>query len=361
LPTAERFDAALYLLLGGIFAAGAVWLHRRLPPTPNWLGPAVAVICVIGLGILSVVQLPAFRDAPSLWAHVLKHNPNSLVALNEMGTFELNEAKSPQRAIGQFARAVSVDPTDWRTLFNLGRAHAAAGEYDRAIMRYQEILSRRPDDVDVRFQLAIAYASQHRRVDAVREMEQVIRARPGFAEAYVHLGTFHADLGNFKPAADAMKEAVRLDPRDPTAYIMLAWLAYTQFNDPTTAEGLLVQARKLDLRKPETVLLAGDILFELSKQETDPQKRENMFQTTVYYYREGVRLLPDSASPYKRLGIALGALSQTMGQPDQAVDCLNEAIICFERATLLDRDDPEATRFREDAVRQRDALVRKIR
>lgn len=361
-------DRDLYLVLGvlaAIVAALAVRTSAWQSSVPAWLLPGAATLLVLTLSAMSFWRLPVFRDDSSLWGYLLQRNPDSIPALNAMGLIELNERKSTEKAVILFSRALSVDPLDARSLLNLGQAYVASGDFDKAINQYRLLLARDSRSADAHFGLAVAFARQGRSADAIGQLEEVLRLRPSDARAHLELGALFTARGDYNGAMKHYDQAVLLNPRSAAAYVEAARTLYTGFGDWKTAHSLLERARRLDPSSVETVMLAGGIQYELAKDNARNgaprgQSRQQ-FWTAEMFFREAIRLKPDVGLAYVNLGKCLGNRSMYAQTPQESVECLNEAIFCFDRAARLDPNDPEPEQLRAKAEADRNEASRRIR
>ncbi len=360
-------DHAMYLVLAAIAALLGATLSKLLSRmrAPLWLAPMGATLFVGTLATLTIWRLPVFRDNRSLWSDMLGRDPDSIPALNAIGLIELNQRKSPSIAIRHFSRALASDPQDKRSMLNLADAYVATGDHDLAINHYRKILSIDPRHPGAQQGLAIAYSRQSRSAEAVEILQQLVAQRPSDARAHLELGALFTDRGDYENAMKCYDQAIRIDPRNPAVYIESARMLYTGFADWRTAKALLERARQLDPTSVETVMLAGGIQFELAKQMAQAgaprgDVRQD-FWTAEMFFRESIRLRPDSALAHVNLGKCLGARSMYAQTPQESVECLNEAIFCFDRAIALDPADSESTQLRAKAQRDRDEAARKIR
>jgi adenylate cyclase len=74
-------------------------------------------------------------------------DPNAAWAWSRLGWLE-NYADQPQRAIGNFERALRlspIDPMNFNNYVGLGSAHEVAQEYDEAVGFYRRALEERPN------------------------------------------------------------------------------------------------------------------------------------------------------------------------------------------------------------------------
>ena len=337
----------LYLPWAALIA-GTVFGTARVMPQRGWrVGGAVAGVVVIGLAAVTALRAPSYRSDGAYWQAVLRRSPACAEALARLGEFD---------------RALRIDPNHRGALLGLAAAHGAANEWDRAVARYQQLLARDPRDGDALFGLAVAYAQQDRTDDAIRAMQDVLRIHPDDARAHRELSVLYREAGDTSRALQHGERAMRLHPRQPEPYIELATLSLTRLGDVQRAQSLLQRAIRLDPLRAETFRIAGQAQFEVAKLQTDPTLRAEGFSHAIAFFRAGVRLAPNSAAAHRELGVALATAASQPSQPLQArLDLLHSAIFNFDRAAALDPSLGDVRELRNLAERNRAALEGQMR
>lgn len=176
-----------YLAAIGIVAAACVAFE--------WISPArrlrtmVAVILVLGLGVLSWRQSGMYRDGERLYRTTLESNPAC-----------------------------------WMAAINLGSLLSEQGRYDEAARFCAAAVRLRPDYAPAYYQLGVCLARKGSLAEAAAIFEQAVHQRPEFAEAHSALGIADAMLGRFGPARWQLLESLRLKPGYPPSVRELARL-----------------------------------------------------------------------------------------------------------------------------------------
>ena len=151
--------------------------------------PALLLLAVIGiLGLeRALADRPSWRRAArwgwglmlgvSVVFNVLASVEHYAEAHSNRGTMLLRGGRLPE-AIGEFDRALRIDPDYNEALINSGTVLLQMGRVQEAVARY----------------------------------EQAVRIHPGTAEAYNNLGTALARLGRVQEAVEDWKLALRINP-----------------------------------------------------------------------------------------------------------------------------------------------------
>ena len=334
----------LYLPWAGLVTIIVCAITRATPPRALTIGTAIAGVVVIGLAVVAALRAPSFRSDHPYWQSVLRRNPASVEALVNLG---------------QFDRALQIDPNHRGALLGLAAAHAAMNEWDRAIARYRQVLARDPRDADALSGLSVAYAHQNRTDDAIRTAREVLRLRPGDGRAHRELSVLYREQGDTRRAREHGERAIQLDPRRPEPYVELATLMLTRLGDVERAQSLLRQAMRIDPHRAETFRIAGQAQFDIAKLQADPARRSDGFNNAILLFRAAVKLAPNSAAAQRELGVALATSAAQPSRPLQArLDQLGEAVFRFDRAAALDPSLPDVAALRDMAERDRAALER---
>ncbi len=107
-------------------------------------------------------------------------DPNASWAWSRLGWLE-NYADQPQKAIGNFERALRlspIDPMNFNNYVGIGSAHELAQEYDEAATFYRRALQERPNARWIYRNLASSLSAGSRVEEARRAYAEMMRAYP---------------------------------------------------------------------------------------------------------------------------------------------------------------------------------------
>jgi Tfp pilus assembly protein PilF len=153
--------------------------------------PAATVIVL--LCICARVQLGYWRDGVTLFTHTLAVTGDNYLAHNQLGV-ACGAAGDPQRAAGEFRRAIELAPDYALAHYNLGGTLVENGKLSEAVAEYQK---------------AIALA-------------------PSYYRTYDNLGYALVKLGKIDQAEDAYRDAIRFEPQSGESHWNLAMLQYSK-------------------------------------------------------------------------------------------------------------------------------------
>lgn len=338
-------DHLQYLPLAVAMTAVAAILSRWW----QWYRPAFAGALVAVMLALSTIRAAEYRDQTKLWAAVLHRNPDSMIALNSLGRHALEQRKAVT-AMSYFLDALRVDPNDVAAHMNIADVYMQQGEWTKAMAEYHRILLLRPEDLDARFGLALALSGQGDDTAAMREYRAILERDPRNAQAYNNVGLLLASRGEFEQAVASYRMAIELDPRFVPARMNFSRLLFERgvANDDAKfleeAANQLLAVIRID---PQNHVAYFNIGSELGTYGKVLESRGNVPLAQAHYakaadrYRMAVRLKPDYADAWRNLGLVLAW--QSRGQTrEEALEYLSEALICFRRASQLNRDDEQA-------------------
>jgi adenylate cyclase len=107
-------------------------------------------------------------------------DPNAAWAWSRLGWLE-NYADQPQKAIGNFERALRlspIDPMNFNNYVGIGSAHEVAQEYDKAAAFYRRALEERPNASWIYRNLAAALSEAGRVEEAKQAFADLMRSYP---------------------------------------------------------------------------------------------------------------------------------------------------------------------------------------
>jgi tetratricopeptide (TPR) repeat protein len=218
---------------------------------PRWrpLGPALAGMLILALGVLTWRHTGMFHDNDTLYRMTLERNPACWMAHNNLGA---DLAKSPDHvaeALAHYEAALRIRP-DYAEAHNnlaillakLPDRHAEAlthyeqalhfqpdfseahdnlanllatipGREAEAIVHYQEALRIKPDNADAHFNLAGLLAQlPGREAEAIAHYQEALRIKPDHVQAYNNLAVLFARQGRIEEAEETWTKALQIDP-----------------------------------------------------------------------------------------------------------------------------------------------------
>lgn len=152
------------------------------------------------------------REAVEAYQNALKLNPNSDIALNELGVTLLQQHHVGE-AIDEFRKAIKIKPTA-EAYNNLGMALREQGRLDEAEQAYRSALNINPEDTAARNNLSVLLDEKGDRNRALEEAKEAVKRDPSSALAYNNLGNALRTQGELDQAIKAYRQALSL-PDNP--------------------------------------------------------------------------------------------------------------------------------------------------
>ncbi len=267
-------DRYVYLAMLGPALAMSAWLNGQRRVACAWIGTLVLIV----VAAAAYRQIGFWKDNVPLYAHALKVNPRSVMALNNMGTTLLIDGQT-EEAADHFRRALEQDPENSEALnnlagmmirqrqldeaeslsrralasdaesvealINLGMIHARRGKTDEAMAYQYAALRLDPGAAHAHNNLAADFMMKGDLEKSVAHFRMAVQLAPGFATARKNLGAALRNVGQFEQALEQLQAATQLAPELADAYAILGSV-YRRQGVYQKALGPMQEAVRLD-------------------------------------------------------------------------------------------------------------------
>jgi len=186
----------------------------------SWFANAAVVLMLLGLGVVTVVQIGYWHDDGTLWRHTIEESPRSYLARNNLG-FYLESQGDDNAARRLYEEALAINDSFDDALTNMGNALYRSGDIDAAIEYYLRVLDTSPDHPQANFNLANALRRRGDLRRAAEHYTRALRRRPGYLKARLSLASVLFQLGELHEAAEAFRQAVAIAPQYAPAHAAL--------------------------------------------------------------------------------------------------------------------------------------------
>ena len=115
-----------------------------------------------------------------------------------------------EQAIGNFNKAIELNPKYANAYYNRGVAYYSKGEYDKAIADYTKAIELNPKFAKAYNDRGIAYKNKGEYDKAIADYTKAIELNPKFAEAYYNRGWVYYKKGDIEKACADEKHACDL-------------------------------------------------------------------------------------------------------------------------------------------------------
>jgi tetratricopeptide (TPR) repeat protein len=260
-------------------------------------------------------------EAAELNSQILKDDPKDNDARGLAATFMLDKG-DVSRALSELQAVVTQSPNNPVAQFNLGRAHAARGEYEQARQLFQKAIDLRPDYILARRALAQLQLNQGD-FDAALKSAQAILAidrndnSARLIESAALMG--QKKFGDSRQLLDSMLKA---NPSSPEVLFQLGVvdLAENKFKDASDAF-----RRSYDLNPANSRGLMGMVETEMA--QNHPDQALQLLQTES-----------DKAPTRMDLALALGVTAVRAGKFDGAISDFQKVLASFPKGSKQQGD-----------------------
>lgn len=207
---ADRYTY-LACLGASVLVGGLVATLVGAPPRRAGVVAAGVALSLAALIVLTVRQIPVWRNSEALWTHALAVNPECVRCQRGLGIVLGNRGEL-EPAIRHFRRAVALRPDlVWYRLI-VGEALIQAGRPAEAEQEFRAVIAAYPDHVQALTDLGAALLASNRPAAATPYLERAVALRPSFGPAHVGLVRAYRALGRPDEAA---RHAAVLGHADP--------------------------------------------------------------------------------------------------------------------------------------------------
>jgi len=307
----ETLDRIIEMTRQGDFDGAIGICHECLADYPN----SVPHLQLMGHLLIRKGELDEARRRLELAASIA---PDYAAVYEDLGSLEALTGNL-DAAVGQFRKAVKLDPGIASAHKKLARALADAGrhdEVDAAMEDYLEqnedaalvatgaehyreqryddaetllvkALRKNPEDVDALRFLAMAYRAQGKKSDDAEAMlRKATDIAPDYHQAQSNLGHMLIDNGKSTEAITTFQTVLSLKPDDDDAYFGLG-RAYMHIGDIASAADAYRKSIELNPELPGTHMSLAHMLKTLGNQAD-----------ALTHYRKAIQLKPDLGESY---------------------------------------------------------------
>jgi tetratricopeptide (TPR) repeat protein len=288
------------------YAAGTAVAGQGIKRNPGY---GIAVFIVILYSLLTVERNRLWQNDVSVWSDTVKKSPNSVTALNNLGSAQIREKKYDD-AINYLNRALKISPAAEKAYGNLGLAYSLKKEYGPALAAYQKVLTLNPRSAETCSNIGMIFRETGDYVTALAWFGKALEIKPDFAQAYLNRGLVYYDQGDKQKAIAAYQTASQLAPHSSYVHNTLG-LFYMQEGDAASAFKHYETALSLDASNYEAL---NNIALLYIKQK--------LFAKALPFLTKAAALRPSSPEIYLNTGIVFF----NIGKPRNAIQEYKKAL-----------------------------------
>jgi arylsulfatase A-like enzyme/Tfp pilus assembly protein PilF len=184
-----------------------------------------------------------FREAVPILEQVLKQEPNTPIALLQLGRAYM-ALKEYQKAVTPLGDLVERKPDDAFARYELGCALVKTGHWDEAAPHFEAAISQMAGSAMMHFYLALVYQRTSRVPEAAKEFQSALRLDPNNFPANLLLGRLFIVQERVTEALPYLREAAKLRPDSIDAHGFLSD-AYRKLGQEESARRELAEAERI--------------------------------------------------------------------------------------------------------------------
>lgn len=284
-----------------VLVATAAMLHglltTRLGATVT---TSIAALWLLLLSFTSMGLLSQYKDFKTLWADTLAKNPNSTLALTNLGGLA-TEARDFNSARDYLTKCIALDDTSNEAIVSLGIVEQLEGNLAEAKILYERGIQLKPNASKARNNLAVLQLELGDTNSAIRLARRAVEIDPEFYEGHVTLGWA---LTKAKQWQSAMVELEWVLQRTPTALQPRRNLAECMLGlkRPSKAAAQALAALKSAPRDVSVQQLAAKMLAMALRKQPAAGLRSKAIAAIENSGNESAPLLPLIADAFRALG-----------------------------------------------------------
>jgi Tfp pilus assembly protein PilF len=219
--------SALVVVSGYVLAQNLLRRHSRdglvQPAASSSLVAVVALaVCVaLVLALVSSRRLMAYDSEMTLWQEVLRLQPQSHVAHQNVGVeyFNLGDMEA---AAKHYRESIRLKPDSSLGHYNLGLVLPKLGQIEEAAEHFRLAAKFNPNSAELLNNHGVSLFVLERYDEAISVLKEAIRLEPTMWRAHENLGKALVRAGRLQEAIASFKQALKLNPRALSSYGHLA-------------------------------------------------------------------------------------------------------------------------------------------
>lgn len=233
----ERFvfvpSLAFCLLLAYGLSYGYSWFSKS-----NIIFSYAAVVLLGAIIILysgkSVARTGVWENNYTLFTNDVKTSHNSMFSNRAAGREYLIKAVSLDDtlkkieffnlAIKHLAKAVTIDPSNSKALFLLGKAHYDYNKnYKKTLEYWGQGLKYEPNNIDIHYRSGILHVKHTKNWNrAIEHFIIVLKQDPDHADSLNHIGAAYYNAGNYYKAIETLEKFIGFNPDDINSLLIIS-------------------------------------------------------------------------------------------------------------------------------------------
>jgi len=176
-------------------------------------------ILISGLSIfyilISIKETRVWRNDFTLWQYVIRYNPGSFSAYNNLGLAYQNK-EDFGNAEKLFIKSIKIRPDYGRAYVNLAVIRYKRGNVKNAEELLKKAIEVEPTNEKAYFNLGIImFKNEHNRNESLKLFKKTVEINPNFVPAIINASTLLLQKGEREEAYRYFQRAYSIDPENP--------------------------------------------------------------------------------------------------------------------------------------------------
>jgi tetratricopeptide (TPR) repeat protein len=253
-------------------------------------------------------------EAADMNSAILKEDPNDNDAKGLAATFLLDKG-DVARAITELNAVVTRSPENPVAHFQLGRAHAARGEYEQARQQFSKAIELRPDYMMARLALAQLQITRGDFDAALKTAQAVLTIDPNSVNARLIESAAMMGMRKFGDSRTMLTDMLRVNPNSPDVNFQMGLVNLAE-NKYKEAEDAFRKVHQLNPANPRGLM--GLVETEMAQSKPDQ---------ALALLRSESDKNPNNID----LRLAIGNIAVRSGKYDEALGSFNQILNALDK------------------------------
>ncbi|MGK4199346.1 tetratricopeptide repeat protein [Fusobacterium sp. HC1336] len=158
-----------------------------------------------------------YNKAIGNYSKAIELDPNNVNAYLNRGLI-YEKLKKYDKSLEDLNKAIELDPNNANSYLNLGLIYERMCSYTEALKYLEKSIKLNPNNEKAYLMKASIYIKQREYEAAIKEYDKAIKINPTNSTTYFNRGLIYGALNNTKQAIEEYSKAIKLNPNDTSSY-----------------------------------------------------------------------------------------------------------------------------------------------
>jgi tetratricopeptide (TPR) repeat protein len=160
-------------------------------------------------GASAAIDRNDFPQALTDFERAIELNPSNVRVLYNLG-YTLYRLGEPHQAIPYFSQAITLDPSHADSYHVRGKVYFALGNLEQAILDFDQAIALKPNSAGIYHDRGWAYYEDDNPQQAIQDFTKAIELDPSYVDAYRNRGVVYVNSGRPEQAIRDFTKAIEL-------------------------------------------------------------------------------------------------------------------------------------------------------